>query len=355
MINTQVADNYNELLAETLKYLVQGEVVGNTKEMILARLVLTQPQNIYCTLWERKHNVTTTMAEVVWVMAGSDKMSWLTQYLPRAIDWSDDGKTWGGGYGVRLRAHKGIDRNNNEVTVDSFKQVYETLKSNKNSRQAAINIWDNCKEQIAIQDKSKDITCNNMLNFIIRDNKLHISVALRSNDLMWGHMINQSEWSIMMQLLASMLGIGVGTYVHNVMSLHMYEHHYDRAHKIIKEFDNCEEVDLTYEDDRKNYFENISNLEDPFIFVDNLLNLLYELGSPDFGTQDEQYGTNIVNERLSELVEYYTIAPKMVMTLSCFLLRSTNEHILEIVNSMNWGEVHPDLYENLKYKGYINE
>ncbi|MBC8493093.1 MAG: hypothetical protein H8D43_04840, partial [Chloroflexi bacterium] len=47
----------------------------------------------------RGNNPIATMAEVLWVLAGRNDMEYLTYYLPRAIEFSDDEETWRGGYG----------------------------------------------------------------------------------------------------------------------------------------------------------------------------------------------------------------------------------------------------------------
>lgn len=84
---------------------------------------------------------------------------------------------------------------------------------------------------------SKDIPCNNWLHWLARDGELHLNVAVRSNDIMWGFSgINAFAWSVLQEVMASWLGLGVGQLTMFVSSLHLYDRHKERAQKIITRF-----------------------------------------------------------------------------------------------------------------------
>jgi hypothetical protein len=80
---------------------------------------------------------------------------------------------------------------------------------------------------------SKDIPCNNWLNWIARNGKLHLSIAVRSNDAMWGFSgVNAFEWSVLQELMAYWLGLEVGSARYYATSFHLYDYHFDRARQI---------------------------------------------------------------------------------------------------------------------------
>lgn len=84
---------------------------------------------------------------------------------------------------------------------------------------------------------SKDIPCNNWLSWIARDGKLHLAIAVRSNDAMWGFSgANAFEWSVLHEMMAHWLGLQVGPQTSFAGSFHLYEHHFDRAKKIGESF-----------------------------------------------------------------------------------------------------------------------
>jgi thymidylate synthase len=76
--------------------------------------------------------------------------------------------------------------------------------------------------------------CNDSLHFLIRNNKLHMLIFTRSNDIMWGWSgINTFEWSVLQRILASILGVEVGQVKYTIGSLHLYQRHVSRARKIV--------------------------------------------------------------------------------------------------------------------------
>ncbi|KKL46377.1 hypothetical protein LCGC14_2346140, partial [marine sediment metagenome] len=155
----------------------------------------------------------------------------LSYYMPRAGDFSDDGKVWRGGYGPRLF------RWNEQPDVawggiNQMQGVIDTFKKDRATRQAVIQIWD--PDQDGPEDESKDKPCTNYLHFMARDGKLDLMVVMRSNDLLWGFSsINVFEWTFLQELLANILYFEVGKYYHVVDSLHIYLNHVGRLVDII--------------------------------------------------------------------------------------------------------------------------
>lgn len=205
-----------------------GSRNGRVKELTNVQITLTRPWEREVLSAHRHASVAAQIAETMWVLAGRNDVEWLSHYLPRAAEFSDDGSTWRAGYGPRVRAWHG----NPDTTVDGVDQVREVIKiltADPASRRAVINIFDPSVDFEA----SKDIPCNNWLHFLNRDGRLNLHVAVRSNDLMWGWSgINAFEWSVLQEIVASCLGVMVGTLTFSISSLHLYEHHWVKAEKI---------------------------------------------------------------------------------------------------------------------------
>lgn len=195
---------------------------GEMGELLMQSFTIENPCDRYITLTGRNVSLPAQIAETMWILAGRNDIEWLSNYLPRAKDFSDDGRTWRGGYGPRIR----------DLTLedDPLEHVVEMLKEDPDTRRAVISIYENGLDLGVV---SKDIPCNNWLHFIIRDGRLHLNVATRSNDLFWGWSgINQFEWSALLEIVAGLVGVGVGHITYNITSLHLYEHHYERAAKL---------------------------------------------------------------------------------------------------------------------------
>lgn len=198
-----------------------GSRNGRTKEFTHIGITLREPWRRELLVPHRKHNLAAQIAETMWILAGRNDIEFLSHYLPRAADFSDDGKVWRGGYGPRIRDWKGVDQ---------IKYVVETLKADPNSRQAIIGIWDPKADTI---ENTRDRPCNDLIQFTLRKSVLEMSVYIRSNDAMWGWSgINTFEWSALHEIVAYLVGAAVGAVHFNVGSFHLYEVHWNKAGKI---------------------------------------------------------------------------------------------------------------------------
>jgi thymidylate synthase len=209
--------------------LLDGRTVtvrGNETREILSQLTTLEcPLERYLFLPGRLNDVFAQVAESIWVIAGRNDIDWLTPYLPRAPDYSDDGKVWRGGYGPRLRRWRG--------NIDQVDEVRRLLLADPTSRQAVITLFDPQADFV----ESKDIPCNNWLSFIARDGRLYLNVAIRSNDVLWGFSgANAFEWSVLHEMMAHWTGQEVGFECFFATSFHLYARHFDRAQVIISHF-----------------------------------------------------------------------------------------------------------------------
>lgn len=197
---------------------------GLTKEKRHVHFQIEKPHDREILLPSRKANVAAQIAETAWVLSGRSDISWLSNYLPRAKDFSDDGKTWRAGYGPRLRAWA-PGYGQGEEPVDQLACVINTIKHDPDTRRAVISLWDPAVDW----QPGKDVACNNWLAFSKRDGVLDLDVAIRSNDLIWGWSgINQFEWSVLLEIVAAATDSEVGSIHYTVASLHVYEKHFKK-------------------------------------------------------------------------------------------------------------------------------
>jgi thymidylate synthase len=228
--------NANEALPALLRQvLVDGQLTesrnGRTKELTMQQITLTAPSPAEITVPGRRVSLPAQIAETMWLLAGRNDIEWLQHYLPRAAEFSDDGKTWRGGYGPRLRAFRGAMNSDSCVgTVDQLAHVVDLLKEDPTTRRAVLAIYDPAIDT----EPGKDIPCNNWVHLLPRDGVLHAHVAIRSNDLMWGWSgINSFEWTQLLTVVAGLTGLKRGSITFSISSLHLYEHHWDKARTIL--------------------------------------------------------------------------------------------------------------------------
>jgi thymidylate synthase len=182
----------------------------------------------------RNNSLPAACAETLWVLAGRNDVEWLQFYLPRAPDFSDDGKTWRAGYGPRLRGTTRDDEDEIE-RCDQFHHVVWELKKDPTSRRAVIDLLEPPNDYTALHrvGGTKDFSCNLTLSFMVRGGKLDLVVFCRSQDLIWGASgINWFEFTVMQELVANMIGVPVGIYYHVTNNLHVYSRHFNLVEKM---------------------------------------------------------------------------------------------------------------------------
>ena len=103
---------------------------------------------------------------------------------------------------------------------DQIDYVIDLLQRQPDTRQAAISIYD-CKEHDTF---TFDTPCTYAIQFTIVNNKLNMSVVMRSNDLWFGFCNDQYQFSKLHHHIWSKLdaGIEMGTYFHFAHNLHLY-------------------------------------------------------------------------------------------------------------------------------------
>ena len=119
------------------------------------------------------------------------------------------------------------------ITDEQFGWVLESLKKDINSRQA-IMFFNQPKFQF---EGNKDFVCTMYANFFVRNNKLHMKVQMRSNDIFYGLTFDAPFFSFLMQSVYLILKdtyptLELGSYFHFTDNLHFYERHFELASAI---------------------------------------------------------------------------------------------------------------------------
>lgn len=109
--------------------------------------------------------------------------------------------------------------------ITSFDYVTQLLSVDPDSRQAIIHYG----HPALFWEGQKDVPCACHQQFFIRHNQLHCITTMRSQDV-WRGMVYDVPWFVYVQKMvckevSRLLGreIGMGDYLHNVGSLHIYE------------------------------------------------------------------------------------------------------------------------------------
>jgi thymidylate synthase len=96
--------------------------------------------------------------------------------------------------------------------------VVRLLTTDPETRQAGVVIFRPDDNAI----NTRDVPCTLELWFMIRDGALHMQTSMRSNDCVWGVTYDFWQFTALQCAISRAIGVPVGTYRHNVNSLHIY-------------------------------------------------------------------------------------------------------------------------------------
>lgn len=226
MIHTISATSVSEAALKTLKELLSDSATvtvsdkGTVRTLGPTYVEIEPCEYKWLTLKGRNNSIIGTLAEIVWVLSGSNVLDgWLDVFLKRAREYSDNGHTWRAGYGPRIYSYGQIDT------------VLNRIRRQEYTRQAIMSIYDPAldtetsimRDTGNLEGVTKDMPCNDLLMWDVTDKRLNLTVLNRSNDWAWGAFsINYQEFRVLQDILAGILGLNVGVYRLYSNNMHLY-------------------------------------------------------------------------------------------------------------------------------------
>lgn len=258
MVRDRVFQTGDQLLRYAVQLAMTGEQaaprgIGVREHTRPTTLTLTDVHRPFLVSPVRRPNYRFGLAEAAWILSGSDDAQLIAKYNKRMLEFSDDGKRLWGAYGPRL--------------MGQLEHVISTLKRDPDSRQAVVTTWrpmipalqsshdwDSLKaagvvstshvpghERLPICDwdgaswRSKDVPCTVAWHFQLRNNKLELTMFMRSNDVWLGMPYDILCFTTVQRIVAAVLGVECGHYHHIASNLHLYDSHYEDAERLMKE------------------------------------------------------------------------------------------------------------------------
>jgi thymidylate synthase len=128
-----------------------------------------------------------------------------------------------------------------EIGHNQFLGVVETLKKDKDSRQAICHINLPSDVKNLLDQGTKDFPCTLNLAFFIREDKLHLIVTMRSNDAVTGFTVDLFQFTMMQEMMLCLLkstypDLELGYYYHTAYSMHLYERNWEMANSIVADY-----------------------------------------------------------------------------------------------------------------------
>jgi len=161
------------------------------------------------------------LGELCWYLAQSNELGFISYYLPDYHLYAD-GDIIFGAYGPRLFNWNGLDQVRNVINL---------LKAKKDSRQAVMQLFD----ARDILERHNDVPCTCTLQFLLRNEKLHMFTCMRSNDAYLGMPHDIFAFTMLQEIVARSLSVELGTYKQAVGSLHIYDDRLEDANQYLRE------------------------------------------------------------------------------------------------------------------------
>ena len=172
------------------KIIREGVNFGDTKALFNVGFYIENPLDHEIENKERKWNPVYAEAEWQWYRSGDRNTAKLEELYGKVPEiWkrmADSDGNVNSNYGWQWKRNDQID------------YVIDLLRYSPDTRQAAISIYD-CKEHDTF---TFDTPCTYAVQFTILDNKLNMSVVMRSNDLWFGFCNDQYQFSKLQDLIA---------------------------------------------------------------------------------------------------------------------------------------------------------
>lgn len=161
--------------------------------------------------------------ELLWMLRGSTDV---TELEDRGItiwsEWKGEDGTIGEGYGRQFRAHLDHEGNN---TIDQVAEVIESLRQNPDSRRHVISLWN------PADMRRTTLPCchGTVIQFNVRGAYLDCQMMQRSADCFLGVPYNIASYSLLTHMIAQVVGLEPGHFVHTLGDLHIYSNHMDQV------------------------------------------------------------------------------------------------------------------------------
>lgn len=183
----------------------------------------------------KKLHLKSIVHELLWFLQGDTNINYLKDNGVRIWDaWADESGSLGPVYGKQWRSWACQDGR----TIDQIKQVLESLKHSPNSRRHIVSAWnpaDLPDESVGPQANVEAgrmalAPCHCLFQFYVADGKLSCQLYQRSADIFLGVPFNIASYALLTIMMAQVLDLEPGDFVHTFGDAHLYSNHMEQVH-----------------------------------------------------------------------------------------------------------------------------
>ena len=172
-------------------------------------------------LTTKKLHTRSIFIELLWFLRGETNIGWLKDNGVGIWDeWADENGDLGPVYGKQWRSWAAP----NGQSIDQIQKLIHGLKTNPNSRRHIVSAWNP-----ADVDDMALPPCHCLFQFFVADGKLSCQLYQRSADVFLGVPFNIASYALLTIMLAQVVGLEPGDFVHTFGDAHLYLNHLEQA------------------------------------------------------------------------------------------------------------------------------
>ena len=176
-------------------------------------------------LTTKKLHLRSIIHELLWFLKGDTNIKYLKDNGVRIWDeWADENGDLGPVYGHQWRhwPARSVDNPNGEI--DQIAHLVEGLKRNPDSRRHLVTAWNP-----ADVDRMALPPCHALFQFYVADGRLSCQLYQRSADIFLGVPFNIASYALLTMMLAQVVDLEPGDFVHTLGDAHLYSNHLEQA------------------------------------------------------------------------------------------------------------------------------
>ena len=169
----------------------------------------------------KKVHTRSVFAELLWFLRGDTNVTWLQDRGVTIWDeWADENGNLGPVYGYQWRSWPAPDGHH----IDQIAQVIDGLRRDPDSRRHIVTAWNP-----ADIHKMALAPCHAIFQFYVADGRLSCQLYQRSADVFLGVPFNIASYALLTHMVAQVVGLRVGDFVHTLGDAHLYSNHLEQA------------------------------------------------------------------------------------------------------------------------------
>jgi thymidylate synthase len=213
---------YLALLADILEHGVRREDRTGTGTLgVFGRQMRFDLAQGFPLLTTKKLPFKSIAVELLWFLRGDTNVRWLQERGCTIWDeWADEDGELGPVYGKQWRSWAAPDGR----VIDQIANLIEGLKTTPASRRHIVTAWNP-----ADVDAMALPPCHCLFQFFVADGKLSCQLYQRSADVFLGVPFNIASYALLTMMVAQVVGLKPGEFVHTFGDAHLYLNHLDQA------------------------------------------------------------------------------------------------------------------------------